>query len=274
MPENDLLSRLTEIVEPLTKGGIALAFSGGCDSTLLLVLLAKIKRAHDYPLLPFFFRGPFQTAAEFAQAQSQTHLLKLELRIITPPVFEVAEIRTNDRRRCYFCKRLMFSQLKQAAADFNLQSVMEGTNADDLKEYRPGQAALKELGIHSPLADARFSKADVRKLTAELGAPNAGQPSSACLATRFPYDTELTENALRKVEQTETFLKGLGLSSFRVRCHGDLARIELSGEDAAHAVFRKREMIADYFHKCGFRYTTIDLKMFQSGSFDKVENLP
>ena len=269
MSSGELEKRLEQVLLPLTKGGICLAFSGGCDSSLLLAVLARMRRRTYFSLLAVHFAGPFQTEEETAGAEDQARQLGIGLKILRPPVLEIAEVRRNDRRRCYYCKRMMFGMLAECAQAAGLRTMADGTNADDLSGYRPGRQALQELGVRSPLAEAGFSKNEVRLLAAELGVPSANRPAAACLATRFPYDTVLTAELLRRAEAAERCLREAGFENFRVRCHDSLARIEVSGVEAMRKLLDIRQTVTERLRALGFRQITLDLAGFRSGSFDE-----
>ena len=174
----------------------------------------------------------------------------------------------NPPDRCYYCKRRIFGTFLSVAAGKGIRLLVEGTHADDLGVYRPGRRALQELGVRSPFAELGIHKADIRLLAQALGVPNAGRPSTPCLATRFPYRTCLTAEALRQVEQGEAaFRRILPQVNFRVRVHGDLARLEVPPE-AFERVLACRGEILEALHAVGFNHVALDLQGFRSGSFD------
>ena len=269
MPAGDPEARLEQVLLPMTEGGICLAFSGGCDSALLLAALVRLKRRTDFPLLAIHFAGPFQTEDETSEAKAQAGKLGVELKILHPAVLEIEQVRRNDRRRCYYCKRMMFGVLAECARTAGLRTVADGTNADDLSGYRPGRQALQELGVRSPLAEAGLVKSEVRRLAAELGVASVNRPAAACLATRFPYDTVLTAELLHRAEAAERCLREAGFENFRVRCHDSLARIEVSGDEAMRKLLDIRETVTERLRALGFRQITLDLAGFRSGSFDE-----
>jgi len=159
----------------------------------------------------------------------------------------------------------------QIAAELGLAQVIDGSNVDDLTEYRPGRTALEELQIRSPLVEAGLSKTDIRALSQNLGLPTWNRPSLACLASRFPYGTTITMQRLKMVESCETFLRSEGFATFRVRYHGDIARIEVPVADIARlAVSPLREKVITHFKSAGFAYVCADLQGFRSGSMDEL----
>ena len=189
-------------------------------------------------------------------------------RIIRIDEFRDAGIEDNPADRCYRCKLLIFSKIKDMAEDLGASCVIDGTNIDDTKVYRPGLRALAELGIRSPLKDAGFTKEDVRSLAKERGLSTASRPAAPCLATRFPYGTHLTPEKLRTAEEGETFLKSLGLYNVRLRIHDDIGRIE-TDSDSFQIILENKTQITEKLRSLGFRFVTLDLEGFRSGSFDK-----
>ena len=203
---------------------VLVAFSGGVDSTLLLKtasdvlgnkVLAVTASAEIHP------RWEVEEAAGFARKTGVKHKI-VRIKALAEP-----GIAANPPDRCYHCKRFIFSRLLEIARREDIRHVLDGTNADDRSDFRPGERALRELGIESPLRKAGLTKKDIRRLSAALGLPTAGKPSYACLASRFPYHTELEPKALGMVEAAEKFLAGLGFRQSRVRHHGPVARIEV-----------------------------------------------
>ena len=189
-------------------------------------------------------------------------------RIIRIDEFRDAGIEDNPADRCYRCKLLIFSKIKDMADDLGASCVIDGTNIDDTKVYRPGLRALAELGIKSPLKDSGFTKEDVRALAGEKGLSTASRPAAPCLATRFPYGTHLTPEKLRTAEEGETFLKSLGLYNVRLRIHDDMGRIE-TDSDSFQIILENKTQITEKLRSLGFRFVTLDLEGFRSGSFDE-----
>jgi uncharacterized protein len=177
----------------------------------------------------------------------------------------------NPADRCYLCKRLVFTALRRRADDLGLPLLADATHVDDLGEWRPGLRALRELGVASPLAEAGLGKAEIRSLSAQLGIEGANRPSSPCLATRVPFDTPLTRERLARVAAAERELLALGFVNTRVRDYGDLARIEVQSGDlerAASAEMRGR--IVEALRAAGYRYVTLDLAGYRTGSMDEA----
>lgn len=262
-----MLPSLLAFLEKTCGQGAALALSGGCDSALLLAVLAQMRRKNDFPLLAVHVQTPLQTTAEADRCAALAARFQVELVTLSPDVLALPAVKENGRDRCYHCKKLLFESILATAAERGFFTVLDGTNADDCREYRPGRQALAELGILSPLAGAGLTKRQVRQLAAEYGLAEADLPAAACLATRFPYDTALTEDCLRRVEAAELFLRAILTGHFRVRIHGIVARIEVE-EQAFPALLSARKAIVDELKKLGFSHVTLDLAGFRSGSFD------
>ena len=182
--------------------------------------------------------------------------------------FEQAGITDNPVDRCYRCKSYMFRNLQNRAKELGIEIIMDGTNEDDLHVYRPGVKALKELGIKSPLAECGVTKAQVRALLKEYGISAAEKPSMPCLATRFPYGTHLTKEALHRVDEAEGYLRELGFYNVRVRVHGSIARIEVDTKDE-QKIMESRTQITEKLKALGYGYVTLDLEGFRSGSMDQ-----
>jgi uncharacterized protein len=184
-------------------------------------------------------------------------------------LYAIPGMEMNPRDRCYLCKKTVFTSLFKEAAARGFAVLCDGTNADDGGLHRPGMRALAEMGVRSPLRDAGFTKADIRALSAELGLPTATMPALACLATRLPYDTRITDEALRRIDRAETALFALGLPQVRVRAHGDVARIEVPPQDI-QALAERHEQIAAIVRESGFQFAALDLEGYRTGRMDEV----
>ena len=260
-------SALVDLLLSRCAGGVALALSGGCDSALLLAVLARLRQEKDFPFLAVHIQTPLQTTEEAERCRRLAARFQVELVTVSPDVLTLPAVCGNRRDRCYHCKKMIFQAVLAAAEERQIPLVIDGTNADDCKEYRPGRQALAELGIFSPLAEAGLTKPQVRQLGAEYGLEEAHLPASACLATRFPYDVSLTIPALERVARAEAFLRSIVSGPLRVRVHGDLARIEVEKAEFS-AVTAAGETIEKTLKKLGFQTVTLDLSGFRSGSFD------
>ena len=248
-------------------GKVLVAFSAGVDSTLLVKVAQEVLGTNMAAVtvrLETLPKAELRDALEFCEKHRIKHYF------LTCNELEIAEFRKNPPERCYICKKYIFSQLKEAAAQVGFRHIVEGSNLDDLQDYRPGRRALEELGIHSPYMRAGLTKADIRALAKDLGLPVWDKPSSACLASRFPYGEEITKEKLAMVDKAERILADLGFKQFRVRYHGDLARIEILKEEQPKIL---NEQIAEYiyrsFAELGFTYTALDLKGYRSGSMNE-----
>ena len=247
---------------------VAVAFSGGVDSTFLL------RVAHDVlgdGVIAVTARLSTFPDRELGEAVAFCHALGVPHEILDFDAFAVPSFAENTPDRCYFCKRALFTGIRAFAEANGCAAVLEGSNRDDDGDFRPGRRALRELGILSPLCDAGLGKAEIRLLSAEMGLPTASKPSFACLATRFPYGECLTPEAIERVGRAEQFLLdlGAGLTQVRVRVHGPVARIEVPKEDIPAVVERRDEIVAA-LNKLGFTYVSLDLAGYSTGSMNKL----
>lgn len=243
---------------------LAVAFSGGVDSTYLLHEAVKAGKEKVTALI---MKTPSVPERELDEAVAFCKSRGISFFVLPADPFSAAGFRENGRDRCYICKHFLFSALLEKAKEEGIPFVADGTNADDRKEFRPGLRALKELDIWSPLAEAGLTKKEIRELSEKEGLPTWNKPSFSCLATRFPYGEELTVEKLRRTEAAENLLAELGFTQRRVRVHGNLARIEVLPAEIP-LLLERRDMISSRLEELGFLYTTVDLKGFRSGSMD------
>ena len=243
---------------------LAIAFSGGVDSTYLLHEAVKAGKDKVTALI---MKTPSVPERELDEAVAFCKSRGISFFVLPADPFSAAGFRENGRDRCYICKHFLFSALLEKAKEEGIPFVADGTNADDRKEFRPGLRALKELDIRSPLAEAGLTKKEIRELSEKEGLPTWNKPSFSCLATRFPYGEELTVEKLRRTEAAENLLAELGFTQRRVRVHGNLARIEVLPAEIP-LLLERRDMISSRLEELGFLYTTVDLKGFRSGSMD------
>lgn len=244
--------------------GVLVAFSGGVDSTLLA--RAAFDMLHDRALAVTAI-SPLRTEAEGAEAVQLARLIGIRHLTINSIEMTDETFLENPPDRCYICKKHIFATLKDMAAAEGLAVVIEGSNLDDLQDYRPGKKASAEAGIRSPLQEAGLGKSDIRKISRELGLPTWDKPSAACLASRFPHGTRLTEEKLARVARAEEFLHGLGFRQVRVRDYEELARIEVEREELPAAV-SSADKIVSALAALGYRHITLDLAGFTSGSMN------
>lgn len=243
---------------------LAVAFSGGVDSTYLLHEAVKAGKEKVTALI---MKTPSVPERELDEAVAFCKSRGISFFVLPADPFSVEGFRENGRDRCYICKHFLFSALLEKAKEEGIPFVADGTNADDRKEFRPGLRALKELDIRSPLAEAGLTKKEIRELSEKEELPTWNKPSFSCLATRFPYGEELTVEKLRRTEAAENLLAELGFTQRRVRVHGNLARIEVLPSEIP-LLLERRDMISSRLEELGFLYTTVDLKGFRSGSMD------
>jgi uncharacterized protein len=256
------IEKLDSILRELNP--FVIAFSGGVDSSFLMHRgkLLGIKEMTGVTI-----RTPYIPSSEIAEASEFAKKYNIKHKILDFPFPE--KIRMNPVERCYYCKKSIFSNILKFARDNGFRFVVDGTNADDKFSYRPGIRALKELGIKSPLLESGLTKNDIRAMLKEQGLPLWGKPAMACLLTRIPYDTRITDESLRMVENAEKYLSDLGFQGSRVRIHGDLARIEcLPGQMEKMVVCPVKELIISNLKKLGFRFISLDLEGYRSGSAD------
>ncbi len=266
--ENDASQKLTRLEELLVEmKSVLVAFSGGVDSSFLLHVASKVlgdramaatATSSTYPL------HELMEGKEFCRNLAVKHIL------FESEELEIEGFRENSPDRCYYCKKELFGKLIALAKNHKLQEVVDGNNMDDLKDYRPGRRAARELGVKSPLVEAELGKKEIRSLSREMGLPTWEKGAFACLSSRFPYGTEITREGLKRVEKCENFLREKGFRQFRVRYHDSVARIELDEEDIPRMIVKRtRKEIADLFKSEGFTFVSLDLEGYRTGSMNE-----
>jgi uncharacterized protein len=265
MDVNEKLAKLESYLESLDS--LAVAFSGGVDSSFLL------KIAHTLlgdKVLAVIINSSTFPQRELEDALELVNDLEVNYRIIEAENINIEGFADNPRNRCYLCKRDLFSHVWPVARDNNIKWVADGSNFDDINDYRPGMMAIKELGVISPLLEAGLRKADIRALSKRMQLKSWDKPAAACLASRFSYGQRISLEKLKMVEAGEDFLLELGFKQVRVRVHENLARIEVDPAER-HKFYNDKIMdqISDKFKELGFPYSSLDLAGYRTGSMNE-----
>lgn len=258
--------KLKDILKEI--GSAAIAYSGGVDSTFLL------KVAHDElgeKIIAVTAKSSTYPEREYKEAQKYIAQFGAKHITIVSEELEIEGFAKNPVNRCYFCKTELFGKVRQEAEKYGLKHVLDGSNFDDIGDYRPGMKAAKEQGVRSPLKEAELTKNDIRELSKMLDIPTWNKPSFACLSSRFPYGNEITVQKLGMVDKAEQFLMDMGFNQLRVRHHGDIARIEVAPEDRTKFFdIEIMDKVGSEFKKIGFKYVTLDMLGYRTGSMNEV----
>lgn len=265
----DKLHNLQGYIKEL--GSVAVAFSGGVDSTFLLKVAHDVlgdravgvtARSSTYP------EREYREAHEFAEQNGIRHI------VFTSEELDIEGFQTNPVNRCYLCKSELFTKIRKIADEQGIGQIAEGSNLDDNGDYRPGLQAVAELGVVSPLRAAKLTKQEIRQLSKEMGLPTWDKQSFACLSSRFPYGESITPEKLHMVDLAEQLLLDLGFKQVRVRHHGKVARIEITEHDFERMLSKEtRDTVYSGLKQAGFTYISLDLKGYRMGSMNETLNL-
>ena len=246
---------------------VAVAFSGGTDSSLLLYYAARALSAEN--VCAVTLRLPYTPAEELEMAAEFARRLQIRHQVLELPFSE--ELRQNPVDRCYLCKKYLFGSLLNWAFDCGAGVVLDGTNFDDLSEHRPGQRALQELGITSPLQKCGLTKSEIRLAARQAGLANWNKPANSCLLTRIPHGHQVDEQELRRINQAESLLHAAGFATVRVRSYEALVRVEVPRDQVAKFVNEViRQNLDEQIRQLGYRHVTVDLAGYQTGSMDET----
>lgn len=250
-------------------GSVAIGYSGGVDSTLLLKVAADLLGDRAVAMIG---RSETYPTREFEEAMALASAIGAKVAVVRTEETDVVKFQENPPDRCYFCKTELFGKLREVAQNEGVAWIADGTITDDVGDFRPGMKAKSEQNVRSPLLEAGFSKADVRELSKHLELPTWDKPAFACLSSRFPYGTGITRENLTRVDRAETFLRDRGFRYFRVRFHDErTARIEVGAEEIPRLLdLSLREELVAHLKELGFTYITLDLQGYRTGSMNEV----
>ena len=269
--DQELLNKRVDLVDILSKmDRVIIAYSGGVDSAFLAAVANEVLGNNALSVTAV---SPSLAPSELEEAQSLAQDLGLNYRTINTNEIEREDYSANNPDRCFFCKDELYSHLIKFCGEENYNFVVNGTNVDDLGDYRPGLDAATQYGVRSPLVEANLEKKDIRVLSREMGLPTWDKPAQACLSSRIPYGTMVTVEALTTIAKAEKYLREKGFKQLRVRHHENIARIEISTDDFDALTSEPlRTEVPSYFKSLGYSYVTLDLEGFRSGSLNEILN--
>jgi pyridinium-3,5-biscarboxylic acid mononucleotide sulfurtransferase len=259
------LSRLQSIFAPMQS--VIVAFSGGVDSSFLLRVAHEVAGERALALTT---TSPTMPDEDLASAKEIAGLIGARHLVLSSNELEIPGYAANPLNRCYLCKHNLFTVCEQKATELGIEHIVDGLNLDDLRDYRPGMQAAAEKRVRHPLVEAELNKQEIRELSKMMGLPTWDRPASPCLSSRFPYGTQITLERLQQVSGGEKLLRSLGFRVVRVRYHGEVARLEVGRDEMPRLLDPQiGELLSREFRKLGFRFVTLDLGGFRSGSLNE-----